>query len=88
MTSQIVQTYPTKNRLGDRFISNRGGSSEVSNHYDTKAEIFSQSNYVSLSDKLGSHPQQNEENNENLSNQSNSLTSDENSRMYSTLLQN
>ena len=65
----------------DRFIAHRG--LELTNNFDTKAEIFEQQqNDLEKSHNRSSHSEDSQ--NENQSNSQ----GDENSKMYTTLLQN
>lgn len=68
---------------GDRFISSRTG--EPCNNFETKAEIFSLGSQCCSAEKQedGDYFQQ-----YNQENQTVSGVSDENQRMYTTLLQN
>ena len=61
----IETTGIPKSLFADRYISSRACSTELFNNYDTKSEIFAQYSQVNQVDKLGSHPQMPEENNEN-----------------------
>lgn len=63
---------------GDRFISQR--SCQIELNYETKSEIFSQTQSVNLLDKLGMYSQSEiiDDNQENSMNQANSCQGDEN----------
>lgn len=84
---------PSQSHAGDRFISTRTVDNEPYSNFDTKSEIFSLSSQTNLMDKLGnSSTLRNEEYFSYGNNQENqgscSAQTDENQRMYTTLLQN
>jgi hypothetical protein len=92
MTQLLHPTpFPASKQLlcTDRFITSRSTSTELYNNYDTKSEIFSQATSNTHLDKMGNHSQLLDDNNqENAQAQNLTYQTDENQRMYTTLLQN
>ena len=75
--------------VGDRFISARGaGQNEISKNFETKSEIFNNLNTVPYYDKMGCCFEENNQENQNGLSNGAINSGDENSRMYTTLLQN
>ena len=56
MTAIAPPHPPSRLSHGDRFISARESSTELSNNFDAKSEIFSLSYQISQYDKLGAYP--------------------------------
>lgn len=74
----LATSQPSQSLFADRFISSRAIGAEFHNTYDAKSEIFQHSYLVNQIDKLGSHPQMPEENNENMQRDNGGNQTDEN----------